>query len=263
MNLGKMFNLSGKTAVITGGAGHLGTAISESLAETGATVFIASKNQVKCQKLADSLNQSYNTDCYGIFMDVGDNKSIAECFSKINKMGRNIDILINNAHFGSGGTLEKISEEEWDRGIDGTINSVFKCTKNVLPYMISQKNGVIINVASMYGIISPNPDLYVNNPYHNPPHYGAGKAAIIQYTRYLACHYGDEGIRANCISPGPFPNINVQKDETFINRLIEKSPLRRIGQPDDLKGVIVLLASDASSYITGQNISIDGGWTAW
>jgi len=115
----------------------------------------------------------------------------------------------------------------------------------------------------MYGIISPNPDLYVNNPYHNPPHYGAGKAAIIQYTRYLACHYGNEGIRANCISPGPFPNINVQKDETFINRLIEKSPLRRIGQPDDLKGVFVLLASDASSYITGQNISIDGGWTAW
>lgn len=263
MSINDLFSLKGKNALITGGAGHLGAAISEGLAEAGANLFIVSKNQKKCQRLADLLNQRFQLNCQGLYMDVSDSDSIAECFAEIHKSGKTIDILVNNAYFGSGGTLETMKDADWYSGMEGTINNVYKCTRSVLPYMVSQKSGVILNVASMYGVVSPNPDLYTGNPFSNPPHYGAGKAAIIQYTRYLACHYGNKGIRANCISPGPFPNLEIQKDTEFIDRLSEKNPLKRIGQPDDLKGVIVLLSSEASSYITGQNISIDGGWTAW
>ncbi|NEU32298.1 SDR family oxidoreductase [bacterium LRH843] len=258
-----MFNLKGKNVLITGGSGYLGTAISEGLAAAGANIFIASKNQKKCQQLADILSQSYHVDCQGLFMDVSDGDSITACLADIHKSAKTIDILINNAYFGSVGTLETIKDKDWYNGIEGTIHNVYKCTRTVLPYMLAQKSGVIINVASMYGLVSPNPDLYSGNSYHNPPQYGAGKAAIIQYTRYLACHYGNKGIRANCISPGPFPNLETQKDEEFVKRLKERNPLNRIGRPEDLKGIMVLLASDASSYITGQNISIDGGWTAW
>ncbi|MEC2746408.1 SDR family oxidoreductase, partial [Bacillus cereus] len=98
---------------------------------------------------------------------------------------------------------------------------------------------------------------------NNPPNYGAGKAAIIQFTRYLACHYGLKGIRANSISPGPFPNTEVQKNKEFIRNLKKKTALGRIGNPQELQGLIVFLASNASSYVTGQNICIDGGWTSW
>jgi gluconate 5-dehydrogenase len=116
----------------------------------------------------------------------------------------------------------------------------------------------------MYGVVAPDPSVYkseIADIRPNPANYGAGKAAIIQLTKYIACFYGDKGIRANCICPGAFPNEN--QDAAFITRLAAKTPLRRVGRPDDLKGATVLLASDASSYITGQNYIVDGGWTAW
>ena len=115
----------------------------------------------------------------------------------------------------------------------------------------------------MYGLVSPNPDSYENSSHSSPPHYGPGKAAIIQFTRYTACYLAKKGIRVNSVSPRPFPNPTVQKDLDFINKLKKKTPLGRIGQPHELKGVIIFLASNASSYVTGENISVDGGWTAW
>jgi gluconate 5-dehydrogenase len=129
--------------------------------------------------------------------------------------------------------------------------------------MEAKKQGVIINISSMYGIVSPDPRIYGDSGYNNPPDYGAGKAGIIQFTKYAACHLAAKGIRVNAVSPGPFPGAEVQKNEAFITNLKNKVPLGRIGQPADLKGVVVFLASDASSYITGQNIIVDGGWTVW
>jgi len=115
----------------------------------------------------------------------------------------------------------------------------------------------------MYGVVSPDPRIYGDSGYDNPPNYGAGKAAIIQFTRYAACHLAAKGIRVNAISPGPFPNPKVQENKWFISNLKNKVPLGRIGQPGDLKGAVVFLASEGSSYITGQNIVVDGGWTVW
>ena len=115
----------------------------------------------------------------------------------------------------------------------------------------------------MYGIVSPNPVIYDGTDYANPVNYGAGKAALLQLTRFAAVHLAGKGVRVNAISPGPFPSPAVQRNTTFIKRLEEKVPLGRIGQPEELKGAVVFLASDAASYITGHNLVVDGGWTIW
>lgn len=263
MSLMDLFSLKGKTAIVTGGAGHLGTAFSEALAEAGANVVIASRNEEKCMELAETLRNEYDITAVGMELDVSSVDSITKCWEDVYLKTGNIDILVNNATYGVSGSIETLSEDDWAKGIDGTINNVFRCTKAVIPYMKKQKQGAIINISSMYGNISPDPRIYGDSGFDSPPNYGAGKSAIVQFTKYCACHLADYGIRVNCISPGPFPNPDVQKKEWFIDNLNNKNPLGRIGQPTDLKGVAILLASDASSYITGQNIFVDGGWTVW
>jgi gluconate 5-dehydrogenase len=264
MHVMKLFSLKGKVAVVTGGAGHLGSAISEGLAEAGASLVIASRNVGACSKLADRLSRKYETHAMGIALDIRSTDKVRACMKEINREMGSIDILVNNASFAKAGrSIKTLSDEDWLEGIEGTINGVFRCTQAVLPYMEAQKYGVIINISSMYGIVSPDPRIYGDSGYDNPPNYGAGKAAIIQFTRYAACHLATKGIRVNAISPGSFPNPKVQENQWFISNLINKVPLGRIGQPSDLKGVVVFLASESSSYITGQNIMVDGGWTAW
>lgn len=258
-----IFNLQGKTAVVTGGAGYLGKAISEGLAEAGANVYIVSSNEVKCMDWAERISNNTTSKCFGKFIDIRKEASINKCFQEIFEAAGSIDILVNNAAFSSPGNFVTMREEVWLEGLDGTINGTYRCIKAILPYMMEQKNGSIINVSSMYGLVSPNPEVYGGSGMDNPANYGAGKAAVNQFTRYVACHFGKYGIRANTVSPGPFPNRSVQADTNFIKHLEEKNPLGRIGKPEDLKGIMVFLASAASGYITGETISVDGGWTAW
>jgi len=259
----KLFDLKGKVAIITGGAGHLGAAISEGLAEAGANVVIASRNKDKCKELAAALSEKHKIHAIGMALDIRSMDMVKDCMKKVNRQMGAIDILVNNAAFGKRRSIETMSEQDWLEGINGTIDGVFRCTQAVLPYMEAREYGIIINISSMYGIVSPDPRIYGDSGYDNPPNYGAGKAAILQFTRYAACHLATKGIRVNAISPGPFPSPEVQKNRLFISNLKEKIPLGRIGQPNDLKGVIVFLASRASSYITGQNIIVDGGWIVW
>jgi len=156
-----------------------------------------------------------------------------------------------------------MTEKQWAKGIDGSINSVFRLSQIVLDHMVERGYGKIVNVSSMYGIVAPDVSIYEGNEFYNPVNYGVGKAGIIQFTKYIAAVYGRHGITCNAISPGPFPSLSVQTNTEFIERLRKKVPLGRIGNPNELKGVIALLASDASSYINGANICIDGGWTVW
>jgi len=171
-----------------------------------------------------------------------------------------VDVLINNASCNSPAPFAEMTPEMWAAGVNGTAGGVFKAVKAALDVMLPQGHGNIINITSIYGVVAPDPNVY-ENILPNPANYGAGKAAIIQLTKYIACFYGDRGVRANCICPGAFPNE--QQDTKFVSRLAAKTPLRRVGRPDDLKGVAVFLASEASSYITGQNYIVDGGRTAW
>ena len=263
MDLKKLLNLTGKVILITGGAGHLGTGMCEALAEFGATVYIGDVNMENAEKLADRLTNTYKNSNFPLNIDISDNSDISTKIKQIVDRHGKIDVLINNAYYGSGGDILSMEEEGWLKGIDGSINSVFRCSKIALEYMIKQKAGIIINTASMYGMVAPNVEIYKNNNYYNPGNYGAGKAAVIQFTKYVAAVYGKDGIQCNSIAPGPFPSPPVQENTEFVEDLKKKNPLNKIGKPDDLKGIMVLLASDASKFINGANFVVDGGWTIW
>lgn len=263
MNVFDLLSLTGKVAIITGGAGHLGKAMTEALIEADAKVYIISRNE-------ESFNAcNFNSDkVFFIKGDVLDSKVIKSCFSKIYEENGHIDILINNAvYINGGGKLpEEITDEMWAVTSEGVLASTFKCIREVIPYMEKNKYGKIINIGSMYGIVSPDLSMYegVCSNYLNPVHYGALKAGVIQMTKYFGTYLITKGINVNAISPGTYPSQKIQDNNPiFIDRLSHKNPASRIGQPDDLKGAILLLASHASDYIVGQNIVIDGGWTIW
>lgn len=258
-----IFSLTGKVVLITGGSGYLGTAMSEILSELGATLVIGSRNQQKNMELKNRLEDEYSNKVEAINFDISNLDKVSQVIENILKKFGKIDVLINNSYYGAGAELLNMSEEDWLIGIDGSINGVFRLTKAVLNSMIENKYGKIINIASMYGIVAPDVSVYDGNSFYNPANYGVGKAGIIQFTKYIAAVYGKHGITCNAISPGPFPNPKVQKDKKFIIQLEKRVPLGRIGKPENLKGVIALLSSDASAYINGVNISVDGGWTIW
>ena len=263
MSLNKLFGLNRKVAIVTGGTGHLGCAISESLAQAGARVVIAGRNAKKCEQAALVLAKKYKVTCIGIPMDISSSDSVKNAMTTIHKMMGAIDIRVNNAVYCAMGSPENMSDVDWGYGIDGTLTSVFRCIREAVPFL-KKKSGTIINIASMYGFISPDFKIYKDNPdFFSPPNYGAAKAGVIQLTKYYAVYLAHYGIRVNCISPGAFPSSDVKKKKNFVKLLCGKTPQERVGDTQELKGTIIFLASQAASYITGQNIVVDGGWTLW
>jgi len=259
-----IFNLNDKTIIVTGGSTHLGRAISESVAQYGASVIIGSRDVTRNSEWAHHLSVQYGVYAVGVELDFTNEESIMRVLAQGIEKFSGIDVLINNAAFSVPGRIEEQAYEDFMEGLNGTIGGTYNMSKCVLRQMKKQKYGNIINISSMYGAVSPNPDLYEgtkNTP--NPANYGAGKAAIIQFTKYIACNYAKYNIRCNCVVPGAFPSPVVQQDSRFMENICKKNPLNRIGVPEDLKGISVFLSSDASSYITGQSIHVDGGWTAW
>ena len=155
-----------------------------------------------------------------------------------------------------------MTSEEFRKGIDGGLNQFYDFIRASIEYLKLSENGKIINIASMYGTVVPDFDIYDGREeFLNPPNYGTAKAGVIHLSKYYAMYLGKYNINVNSISPGPFPSEDVQKDKEFIKRLESKTKLKRIGIPEDLQGITLLLSSSLSSYITGQNIAIDGGWT--
>jgi NAD(P)-dependent dehydrogenase (short-subunit alcohol dehydrogenase family) len=247
-----MFNLKGKVAIVTGGAGHLGSAISEGLAECGADVVIASRDKEKCRLLAKKLRRKYGTAIAGEELDFNSVKSINRLFSLVAEVWGNIDILVNNAVY--------TDKEDFVKTLEGTVVQTYNCCMAAIPYM---KGGSIINIASMYGMVSDHPSIYpANLTLQSPPAYLCGKSGIITLTKWLATHYA-QILRANSISYGAFPNPKVQENKEFIKKLEELIPLGRIGNPKEAAGAVVFLASDEASYVTGHNLVVDGGWTTW
>ncbi|QGQ95578.1 SDR family oxidoreductase [Paenibacillus psychroresistens] len=255
-----IFSLSGKVIVITGGSGFLGTTLVEAMVSFGATVVVADRTPFQgTVEVPDRLSF--------VSCDVSDTGSIREMLHWTKMNFGKIDVLLNGATYGAGygpaGTIGSMSDEDWSKGLDGAAGTVFRCTREVIPYFEENGGGSIINIASMYGMVSPDSRIYGDSGANNPVNYGAGKAAVIQLTKYCASHLSGKNIRVNCISPGPFPNPNVQQNDDFLEQLNSKTMLGRTGKPKELVGAVILLASEASSFMTGSNIIVDGGWTAW
>ena len=259
-----IFNLKGKNILIIGGGGYLGFAMSEGLVEMGANVIIASRNKKNIKSKIELLNSKFENKSEFLQLDISSSKSIDNFYTKLTRKYKKINVLINCAWNGKKNTLESITNEDWDNDIDISLSSTFKITKKIIP-MLKKTNGKIINIASMYGHVAPDYRIYENNSnIANPPSYGAAKAGVIQLTRYLSSFLAPFKINVNSISPGAFPFKKIQiKFPGFIKKLKKKTPLNRIGAPEDLKGVVVLLSSNSGNYITGQNFCVDGGWSVW
>jgi gluconate 5-dehydrogenase len=260
----ELLSLKGRTALVTGGAGYLGSEISATLAELGADVAIASRDEEKCRTRAAEIRARVggSVRTIGTRLDLLDRGSIeAAVATTVRELG-GLDILVNNAWSGNKNSWESIDDADWDYDINMSLNSVFRIVKAAFP-SLRDRRGVILNISSMYGHVAPDPRIYEGTTFANPPSYGAAKAAVLQFTRYLSTFLSPHGIRVNALSPGAFPHAATQQHEVFIGRLAAKTPLNRIGQPHELKGAVALLCSDAGSYITGQNLCVDGGWAVW
>lgn len=263
-SLNTLFDLSGKTALVTGGAGLLGGEIADALAEQGANIIIASRNIDSCNEKCDQIKSMYpDVSVAAVSLDLTDPNSISECVSKAASLFGGINILVTCAWSGRKNSWETINDEDWNYDIEVCLNGVFRLIKASTDELKKTK-GVILNIGSMYGHVAPDYRLYEGVPQANPPSYGAAKAGIIQLTKYLGSFLAKDEIRVNCISPGPFPFEEViNQYPEFKDRLCAKNPMGRLGKPHEIKGAAVLLCSDASSYMTGQNICIDGGWATW
>ncbi|MEZ4863607.1 MAG: SDR family oxidoreductase [Caldilineaceae bacterium] len=257
-----LFNLEGKVAVLTGAAGWLGSAMSRALAEAGATLVVTSREADRAQTCAASLPGSGHR---GFGFEQGDTDSIPGFVQQVlAEMGK-IDILVNNAYGGTAPSIDTATAEDFDRAYHTGVTAYFLLAREVAQHLRSRgAAGSIINISSMYGVVGSYPDAYTDLPVNSPPNYHGLKGGIVHLTRHLAVYWAKDNIRVNCIAPGPFPTDKTQANlPAFIQRLDTKSPMGRMGRPEELKGLVVLLASDAGSYITGQNILVDGGWTAW
>lgn len=255
------FDLSHKTVLVTGGYGHLGKAITESLLFHGANVYVLGRDKAKFDE--SFKDTDFNKDkLFFEFCDINGSDHLATAFKNIFEKEGKIDVLVNNAVYSKGQSPENMSNDEWDTGIDGVLSSAFRAIREIIPYFKKAGKGNIINVSSMYGMVAPQFEIYDDFPqFLNPPHYGAAKAGIIQLTKYYASYLGQLNVNVNTVTPGPFPSPAVQQSAGFVTELEKKTCLNTIGKPEDLAGAFVFLASDAARFITGQNIVIDGGWT--
>ncbi|MFN8856071.1 MAG: SDR family oxidoreductase [Planctomycetaceae bacterium] len=254
------FSLRGRIALVTAGAGpQFGSSLSEGLAEAGATVITASRSLEANLEYAQKL-QARGLDVHGMQLDICDSGSIrALHHSVIQRFGR-LDILVNSAlaRDGHAGGLEDQTTDQCLRSAAGDFAGLFEICNVFLPNMVQHKKGAIINISSIYGVVSNDPGIYQGTSMKQPPTYNFVKAGMVNFTRYLACYYGKQGIRANCISPGGYFN---HQPQAFLDRYCERVPVGRMLENEDIKGAVVFLASDASEYVNGHNLLVDGGWT--
>ena len=257
----EQFDLSGRVALISGGTGYLGTAFSTALAEAGASVIISSRDGKRGQEAADQLPSPGGAPHHGVTLDQMNGDSVASGFAAAVEAAGQVDVLVNNGLDAQGKDLTKISFDEFAQH-QGNNAGYFALARLFRDHIVGRGvSGSVINIGSMYGQVASYPDAYEGICSASSVAYHALKGGTIHMTRHLGAYWAQDGVRVNCLSPGPFPSGGA--NPAMVERLITKSPMGRMGEPSELKGAIVFLASDASSYMTGQNVTIDGGWTAW
>lgn len=263
----RQFRLDGRVAFISGATGHLGRTMSKALASAGARVIVNARKKDVLENFCLELRGGGHKVSPAPF-DITDETAVEQCISGISKEFGRLDVIVNNASAGRPGTIESATTADFEQLYRVNVIAPFQIVQAAVPLLkqtAKQTGGAsVVNVASMYGSVSPDPSIYGTSGANSPPYYGAAKSALIQMTRYTACHLAEDRIRVNCISPGPFPAARfLENDPSFHEKLKAKVPMHRTGDPQELCGALLFLASDASSYVTGINLPVDGGWTAW
>jgi NAD(P)-dependent dehydrogenase (short-subunit alcohol dehydrogenase family) len=256
----ELFDLSGRIALVTGATGHLGREMAVGLAEAGAQVVVTSRSLERAEDVVRNL--PCTAVChFAVQLDHLNGDSIAAGFATAVEKAGTVDILVNNAHEATTQTWHDVTSEEFTAQL-ANATGYFQLAKELRDHAVERNAGAsIILLASMYGMVSSCPAVYEGIGPGNPVAYQVLKGGIIQLARHLAVHWAGDQIRVNSLSPGPFPAPG-RAPENLCKRLAERTPLQRLGNADELRGAVVFLASDASSYVTGHNLVVDGGWTA-
>ena len=267
-----LFDLTEKTAIVTGAGGLIGRRHCEALAQAGANVVLADRDLATCEALAAQLPGGAEKHL-ALVVDVTSPESLAAARDQILARFGHIDVLVNNAAindmFENPALAAELSMFEnfplstFQQVLEVNVTGVFLAAQVFGTPMAAQGHGSIINVASTYGIVGPDQNIYKNEAgeqtFYKSPSYPMTKGAVVNFTRYLAAYWGKKGVRVNTLSPGGVEN---SQDEFFVKQYSAKTPLGRMAQPTGYQGAIVFLASDASAYMTGANLVVDGGWTA-
>ncbi len=256
----ELFSLNKKIALVVGGAGKIGLPMAEGLAEAGATVYIGSRNLERCENAAARIGKITNSKTvFGICLDQSNEKSVKSALETITNKSGVPSILINS---GVERPMTKFFDdtlENWDRSMQTNARGLFLTCRSFGTAMTKNGGGSIINVASIYGLVAPDMSIYKGTQIQTEPDYPYTKGGMIMFSKYLASMWASAKVRVNVIAPGGLFN---NQGEPFLSQYTAKVPMGRMAYPDDLKGVAVFLASNASSYMTGTTLSVDGGWTS-
>jgi NAD(P)-dependent dehydrogenase (short-subunit alcohol dehydrogenase family) len=262
--LNELMSLDGRVALITGGCGHLGQTFAETLMELGANIVLLDLEEN--ENVCESLREHYSQKVISISCDLEKENEIRNSVADILKIFNRLDIVVNNGAFvgtkvleGWVTSFEKQTSETWRRALEVNLTAPFVMVQACLDALGASGRGSIINIGSTYGVGGAVMSLYEGTSMGSPAGYAASKGGLIQFTRWLSTVLAP-GIRVNSISPG---GIWRNQPDSFHQRYVERTPLGRMANEEDFKGVIGYLASDASAYVTGQNIMVDGGWSAW
>jgi len=263
----EMFRLDGKVAIITGAAGLLGEQHAIALSDMGASVVLADLNEKVCVERAQQITARTGAETMGLSCDVTDKTSWQLLSDKVMEKFARIDVLVNNAAFTNQSKSANFDAdfpdfplEDWNQILNVNLTGSFLGCQVIGNQMLEQEAGSIINLGSLYGVVSPNHRMYPGTGISQPPAYSISKAAVIALTRYLGTLWADRGVRINSITPGGIYNDH---QDLFVRRFSQLNPMGRMARKEEMRGALVYLASEASSHCTGHNLVVDGGWTAW
>ena len=265
-NIKDLMNLKGRTALITGATGGIGQAAAITIAELGGDLLLVDRPRSDYALIKQRILEKHNVNIEQMDCDLENEESRQYLIDKVNGYDKDLNIIINNAAFVGESDLkgwitdfEDQDIDTWRRALEVNLTAIFHLSQGLAKKLKNSKSSSIINMSSIYGMVGPDLSLYEETEMGNPAPYSASKGGLIQLTRWLATTIAPD-IRVNCISPG---GVWRNQPDEFVKRYEAKTPLRRMATEEDLKGIIAYLASDLSTYVTGQNIVVDGGWTAW
>ena len=258
-----VFDFTGKVALVAGGAGYLCTPVCRKMAELGATVVIADIDVERAEALAEEISAGTpGAVAKGTALDITSEESVKSVMDYVVAEFGALHIMVNAAYRYVVREVEELTADEFDSLLHLNLTSAFMLSREAGRVMKS--GGSIINFASLYGLVAPDPAMYKPPKKLSPLDYGVAKAGIVQMTRYLAVWWGPRNIRVNAIAPGQFPRPEAQEaNPEHMKRIEAKVPLRRVGRQEEIAGAVIFLASDEASYVTGHVLNVDGGWTIW